>query len=330
MGDGECCVRSTLLRLFVANAIRPFEPSTPSLRNYYLSLTSPVSYQSRGTLRQCLSRRQAVLPGRRLCRSIELDSHSDLSWIARYPVIRQLLPTSSPLTSLPFAQEADIEVPVAAVPDDPRQLFKPSVLREENLVPLAFPPDHPWESLSIHDKIRPNDQRHNPLPTFPRPISVPAYPEPVLPSSPRPVDHLPTVRYRDLPPETMAELYRARIMARPVKGKDQGWVQKAWDMFDAEVDDPNGWVLVREKMGLPPTRADRPASILFWWENLEEEQLWRWLVPFFWVWALVPIIGTGLLVSFFAYDGAFEDENGFRFGKLGWGVPQPPVRKELA
>ena len=69
------------------------------------------------------------------------------------------------------------------------------------------------------------------------------------------------------------------------------------------------WYRVPEKLGLPPERPDRPGGILWQWENLEEEQLWKMAVPLFWVWMAVPLVGgAGLFAFAVLYDGEWEDE----------------------
>lgn len=186
--------------------------------------------------------------------------------------------------------------------EDPRQLYKGPVERAELQAPLVHPPEHPFHFLPMKDKLRLDRDREIKLPRFPEPVKIPAYPQPIFkPSEPAEAvdpDAPPTLRYRDLPPENLVELYRERIAARPKTDRPNTWVQRMMDTITADPDDPKGWWLVREKMGLPPDNASRPAAVLWYWESLTEAQLWKLIMPLFYVWAAFPVVGASL---FFAY-----------------------------
>lgn len=208
-----------------------------------------------------------------------------------------------PAGSLPGRQhQAPSAFGQRVVIEDPRQLYKGPVERAELQAPLVHPPEHPFHFLPMKDKLRLDRDREIKLPRFPEPVKIPAYPQPIFkPSEPAEAvdpDAPPTLRYRDLPPENLVELYRERIAARPKTDRPNTWVQRMMDTITADPDDPKGWWLVREKMGLPPDNASRPAAVLWYWESLTEAQLWKLIMPLFYVWAAFPVVGASL---FFAY-----------------------------
>lgn len=87
------------------------------------------------------------------------------------------------------------------------------------------------------------------------------------------------------------------------------------DNWDREPDDPEGWQGVRMKLGLPPHARNRPPSLLYQWEALEEEDLWKLVMPLFYLTFSVPILGTFCMWGYdVVFNGRWEDEDGnFRF-----------------
>ena len=84
-----------------------------------------------------------------------------------------------------------------------------------------------------------------------------------------------------------------------------------FDSWEKEPDDPEGWQGVRTKLAIPPTRADRPPSLMWRWEAMEEEDLWRWVMPMFYVAAAIPILGgAGIYFYDVVFLGRWEDEKG--------------------
>lgn len=201
---------------------------------------------------------------------------------------------STPSQPLPFG---------ARTIDDPTVLYKGPVERPELQVPLSLPPDHPFHFLPIRDKLRLDKDRQVKLPTFPQPVKIPAYPQPIFkPSVQDEPTEVPQLRYRDLPPENLVEMYKERVLSRPKKAPDNGPIQRLTDSFlNAGTEEEKGWWLVREKMGLPPENAYRPANLLWYWEGLTEAQLWKVIKPLFWVWVAVPVLGMGSLFAFMVW-----------------------------
>lgn len=76
------------------------------------------------------------------------------------------------------------------------------------------------------------------------------------------------------------------------------------DDWDREPDDPEGWQGVRMKMGLPPHAANRPPSLLWQWEALEEEQLLKFTMPLFYLTWSIPIVGGAAMLT---YEVVFND-----------------------
>ena len=179
--------------------------------------------------------------------------------------------------------------------------------------PPHFSPPHPFQFLSIRDSLLPNKWRNNPLPLYPRPIVVPIYPAPVLkPTDPRPEGAPSTIKYQPLAPEQLADLYDKRIKRRArADVQFDSWAKRLLDSWEKEPDDPEGWQGVRTKIGLPPTEANRPPSLAWRWEAMEEEDLWKIAMPMFYVSIAVPLLGGALV---YLYDvvflGRWEDEHG--------------------
>lgn len=97
------------------------------------------------------------------------------------------------------------------------------------------------------------------------------------------------------------------------------WINRLFDAWDADVDDPEGFVTIRDKMGMK-NRADRPGDIMFQIQSIPEEWWWKNLtLPLFKAWAVMPylmFIALGWWSAWYTDRGRAED------GSMMWDYSQ--------
>lgn len=127
----------------------------------------------------------------------------------------------------------------------PASLHLPPTLRPDGQPPLQFQPVHQYDLLPARQQWLRNRMRDTPIYYPASPVQIPSFPYPI--TLPKPEGAPPGIAYRELPPEKMAELFKARVNDRPDRSKptENHPVQKLWDAWDAEPEDPKGWVVAR-------------------------------------------------------------------------------------